>query len=174
MASVLQQKEKKGWGISCSDYMWGKVVEARCGIDVALASTASPVPHAVKCAVLCVTWCIQLQCVGYLFPALLIYCSFWSSSSIILLPIIGVFTFTKILILRILKCLTTWCFQKKKTRVWLGYCRQQAYHTSKSTQHAEAEWPILRLQNLCSCCESTIVQVTAWTNKVSAGHYLTD
>ena len=120
--SSLAEGEKKVEAsvVVSSDYMWGKVVEARCGIDVALASTASPVPHAVKCAVICVTWCIQLQCVGYLFPALLIYCSFWSSSSIILVPIIGVFTFTKILILRILKCLTTWCFQKKKQGCDLG------------------------------------------------------
>lgn len=77
-------------------YMWGKVVETWRDVDVVLASSTSPFPHTTEGAVLCcLAWCLEIHRLGNLSPAFVIQCSFWSSSRIELLSIVGIFTFTK-------------------------------------------------------------------------------
>ena len=73
----------------------GKVVEGRRGVDGVLPCSASPVPHAVKCAVLRLARCVQLQRLGNLLPTPVIYCAFWRRSCIIFLTMVAVLTFTK-------------------------------------------------------------------------------
>lgn len=141
-------------------HLWGHVVEAGCNIEVVLAFSATAIPYAIESAVLCFTWRFQVQCFAYLFSALAVDYAFWCGSCIILLLIVGVFTYEKWkwraqidLDLRLLERKSVWS-------IYLHVCCQLLY-TAESTQHAAAEGSILCLQNLCSWCKSTIVQVTA-------------
>jgi hypothetical protein len=76
-------------------HLCGHVVEAGCNIEIVLACSATTIPYAIESAVLCFTWRAQVQCFAYLFSALAVDCSFWCGSCIVLLLIVGVFTYKK-------------------------------------------------------------------------------
>ena len=57
-------------------YLGSFVKEVRCNIEIILASSTASIPHTIKGAVLCFAWCIQVQCLDYLYSALIVHCTF--------------------------------------------------------------------------------------------------